>query len=125
MGIMIIVSLQILFAGPFLLGETTPYDYLVRSKLLGHARNGAGWSPQEYDHLAAVKGLSVFWTFLPDEYYYDYKWGLTLWSKIGIPALNFIFFFVKNNALWDCLINLDAFLKMKPDQPIKLVAKQR
>lgn len=81
-------------AYPFIAGDSTVKDYIERSKLTGAGRNGIQNSPAFYDYLAAHKSLTMFWTFLTDEQYYD-KTILADTVKILIPVLNVWFFFVR------------------------------
>lgn len=94
------------------------------SKLLGHGRQGIAFSEEFWDHVAAHKSLSMFWAFLPDDKYYG-KEGIGWWSKVIIPSSNVFFFFIRNNALWGCLDNLYAFLKLKPDSTGPLAPEKR
>lgn len=52
-GISIILGFQITVALPFILGDSTVYDYIVRSKLLGHGREGIAYAAEFWDYLAA------------------------------------------------------------------------
>jgi hypothetical protein len=87
------------------MGDSTVQDYIIRSKLTGAGRNGIQGSAEFWDYLAAHKGLSIFWTFLSDEVYFD-KSAFSDKVKIGILAVNVWFFFVRKNCLWQCLDNL-------------------
>ena len=98
-----LVGFQIVIALPFLL--TAPLDYLIRSKLTGAGRNGIQGSAAFWDYLAAHQSLSIFWTFLPEELYFD-KSKLANTVKLVIPAVNVWFFFVRKNCLPKCLHNL-------------------
>ena len=119
-----IVGFQIVVSLPFVLGDSTVYDYIVRSKLLGHGRQGIAFAEEFWDYLAAHKTLSILWRFVPDKYYYDRNY-LSFYTKLGLPTLNVFFFFVRKNALWGCLSNLKEFLQLRADPGASLTAKQR
>ena len=88
------VGFQVLIALPFLLGETTVADYLHRSKLTGAGRNGVQGSAAFWDYLAAHQELSIFWTFLDNESYFN-KDILSKRVKMAIPLVNVWFSFVQ------------------------------
>ena len=119
-----IVGFQIFISLPFVLGESTVYDYIVRSKLLGHGRQGIAFAAEFWDYLAAHQTLSIFWRFIPDKWYHDRNY-LSFFTRIAQPGLNVFYFFIHNNALWACLSNLMEFLKLRPDPGTSLTAKQR
>ena len=113
--IAIIVAFQVLIALPFVLNDSTVEDYLVRSKLTGAGRNGIAHSEEFWDYLAARKTLTIFWDFVPGDFYYA-RDGLAKYCKIGIVSMNVWHFFIKQGALMPCINNLIDFLKCKPDK---------
>ena len=112
----ILVGFQILVSLPFILTETTIADYLERSKLTGAGRNGIGFAEPYFDYLAAHQTLTIFWRFVPENFYYDPE-GLAKHCKIGIVALNIYHFFIRKGALITCLTNLKDFLTGNQDKP--------
>lgn len=89
-----LIGFQIFLALPFLMGETTPRNYIHRSKLTGAGRNGIQGAAEFWDYLAAHKELSIFWTFVSDEVYFN-KHKLSVRVKLGILAANVWYFFGK------------------------------
>ena len=79
-------------------GETSVADYLTRSKLTFEGRNGVAFAEKFWDYLAAEKPTSIFWTFLPDEVYYDQD-KLAKFSRISILTLNVWHFFVRKGCI--------------------------
>ena len=94
---------------PFLLGETSISDYIIRSKLTGAGRNGIAFSEEFWDYLASMQHLSIFWTFVPNEFYYDRN-GLAKYARIGMLGLNVFHFFIRKGCLKKCLVNLFDFI---------------
>ena len=98
-----------------MLGETTVADYIMRSKLTGAGRNGIAFAEDFWDYLAAHKGLSIFWHYLPDDIYFT-KAYLATFCRIMMPLLNVFHFFVRKNAFPECWANLMSFLQLKEDK---------
>jgi len=98
------------------MGETSVEDYIVRSKLTGAGRKGASNSLEHWDYLAADKPLSIFWTFLSWDCYYD-RTCMADPVKIGILVVNVYHFFVRKWCLPQCLNNL--FKTFNPPAGIK------
>ena len=104
-SIVIIIAVQVLVALPFVLGDTPVKTYIEMSKLTGQGRNGRNDAPVEYDYLAAVKNLSIFYTWIPDEIYYDKKRFADRLFPLMI-LVNIWHFFVRKWCLPKCLENL-------------------
>jgi len=115
MSLLIIVSFQIIIALPFVLSETSVKDYISRSKLTGEGRNGVAFAAEYWDYLAAHKDLTIFWSFLSEEMYYNKAYLATM-CRIMMPALNVYHFFIRKNAFPECWANLMSFLQLKPDK---------
>ena len=107
-SVFLVVAYQVLLAAPFLEifgGETSIRDYVWMSKLTGAGRDGNQGAGEFFNFVAATQGLSIFWTWMPEEFYYNF-WGLGIFSKIAIPTVNAWFFFGTKNCLPECLDNL-------------------
>lgn len=103
--VILILSIQVIVALPFLLGETSVSVYLEKSKLTGQGRNQFAYAEAFYDYLAADYYHSIFWRFVPEEIYFD-QTRFACYLKPLILVLNVYHFFVRKNALPQCLINL-------------------
>jgi hypothetical protein len=84
---------------PFLLGESTISDYIIRSKLTGAGRNGIAHAAAFWDYLAAHKDLSIFWTFLSERVYFD-KALFSDKVKIGMLFVNIYHFFLRKGCFY-------------------------
>ena len=113
-SIVIIVGFQVLISLPFVLGDSTVSDYIVRSKLTGAGRNGIAYSAEFWDYMASHKSLTIFWKYTEENFYYARN-GLSYWCMRCLLVLNIYHFFIRKNALVGCLNNLMSFLKMNPD----------
>lgn len=111
-NIFIVVGFQVLIALPFILNGSTVKDYLVRSKLTGSGRQGIGYAAEFWDYLAAPPPLSIFWTFL-DEQFYMRRDGLALHVKAGMFVANIYHFFFRKQLIIDCFLMLNEVLSLK------------
>ena len=85
-----------LIALPFVMGDSTIEDYIHRSKLTGAGRNGIAGAAKFWDFLAAHKDLSILWTFLPDDIYFDQDGEpFSKKCKAGMLFCNIWYFFVR------------------------------
>lgn len=100
--VVLIVGFQVVISLPFVLGETTVADYIHRSKLTGAGRNGIAGAALFWDYLAAHRSLSIFWTFIDEETYFD-KSAMADKLKIGLIGMNIYHFFFKQKCLIPCL----------------------
>lgn len=99
------IIFQIIISLPFILGDTPISDYIEMSKFTGAGRNGRGVYPAVYDYMGAAHDHSIFWSWVPVELYNDKEhFGDRL--KISILLINVWHFFIKQNALPQCLSNL-------------------
>ena len=90
---------------PFLLGESTLQDYIIRSKLTGAGRNGIATTMKFFDFVAALHDRTIFWSWVPMEVYYT-KELLADRLKIAMLFFNIYHFFVKKWAFPQCWKNL-------------------
>lgn len=108
-----------MIATPFcLFGETTVADYIHRSKLTGAGRNGVAGAAAFWDYLAAHQELSIFWTFIPSDVYFN-KEAFSDKVKIGMVVANIWHFFIRKGALVPCFQNLFATFDSKKTYGIK------
>ena len=92
----IILGFQVLIALPFLMGESTVEDYIIRSKLTGAGRNGIATIFKYWDFLAALPGSSILWTFVPPEIWFEEEGEpFSKKCKAGILFCNVWNFFVR------------------------------
>ena len=87
------------------MGNSTLHDYIERSKLTGAGRNGIAGAAAFWDYLAAHQDLSIFWTFIPWEIYFNKE----LFSdrvKIAMLFCNVWNFFIRQNSFPRCISNL-------------------
>lgn len=104
-SIVIMIVFQIIVSLPFILGDTPVADYIEMSKFTGAGRNGRGIYNPAYDYMGSDHAQTIFWSFVPIDLYLDKeRFGDRL--KMGILLINIWHFFVKQNALWQCLTNL-------------------
>lgn len=94
-----------MIALPFVLTETSLDDYIIRSKLTGAGRNGIQDGDEHWDYVASHVGLSIFWTFLPHDFYFA-RHGMARWVRIAMIVLNIYHFFVGQKCTSRCLENL-------------------
>ena len=96
-AIVFIIVYQIVIALPFVLGNSTVYDYIQRSKLTGAGRDGIAGAAMFWDYLAAHQDLSILWTFIPNEIYFVKE----LFSdrvKMAMLFCNIWNFFIRQNC---------------------------
>lgn len=102
-----------IIALPFcLFGESTVNDYIIRSKLTGAGRNGIAGAAAFWDYLAAHQSLSIFWTFIPEETYFN-KEAFSDKVKIGMVVCNIWHFFFRKWAIVPCFQNLFSTFDFK------------
>lgn len=100
--IVLIIGFQVIIALPFcLFGESTVADYIQRSKLTGAGRNGIAGAAAFWDYLAAHQSLSILWTFIPEETYFN-KEAFSDKVKIGMVVCNIWHFFIRKWAIVPC-----------------------
>ena len=80
-------------------------DYIHRSKLTGAGRNGVADSARFWDYMAAHRGLSIFWHFIDEDYYFDEN-GLNKVLKIALLGVNVYHFFFRKWCITKCVKNL-------------------
>lgn len=81
------------------------HDYIERSKLTGAGRNGIAGAEEYWDYLAAVQVLSILWTWIPEDIYFNKE----LFSdrvKLAMVIFNIWNFFVRQNCFPRCWTNL-------------------
>lgn len=108
----IIISFQIVIALPFLLGETSISDYLIRSKFTGQGRNGIDGADEIWDYLAAHIDNSMLFTWVPYDCYQDRTCMADRLFPL-ILIINVYHFFIRKWCTVQCFKNL--FDTFKPD----------
>jgi len=88
----------------FLMRDTDAY--ILDSRLFGHG-------PGKQDLVGAKFENSIYWTFLSREQYYSQEFNNQL--KIGMVALNVFYFFIRQNCLTQCILNVFAPFVPKRD----------
>ena len=78
---------------PFIMGDTTISEYLLRSRFAGGGRNGIGQADEKFDNVAAHKDHTIFWYWLPESQYYSKEWNDYL--KLSILIANVYNFFIR------------------------------
>mmetsp|Transcript_13063 Transcript_13063/g.22047 ORF Transcript_13063/g.22047 Transcript_13063/m.22047 type:complete len:218 (+) Transcript_13063:559-1212(+) len=119
MSLVIILGFQVLIALPFVLNESSVADYIQRSKLTGAGRNGIAHAAAFWDYLAAHQSLSLFWTFLPEEVYFD-KSRMADPLKVAQLTLNVYHFFLRKWCLPQCFTNLFRTFDSKHTQTLTI-----
>ena len=79
--------------------------YIHRSKLTGAGRDGIAGAAEFWNYLAAHRDLSIFWTFISEETYFN-KEAFADKLKIGMVLVNIYHFFFRKMCLIPCLTNL-------------------
>ena len=100
--IAIIIGFQVLIALPFSLFDES-------SVVSGAGRIGVAGDATFSNYLV---GLSIFWTFIPEEVYFN-KEAFSDKVKIGMVAANIWHFFFRKWALVPCFQNLFATFDFK------------
>jgi hypothetical protein len=97
---------------PFVLTESSLGDYLVRSRLTGAGRNGIQGADEHWDYVAADIGSSIFWKFLPRDFYYA-RSGMARYCGLAQVGLNIYHFFIRQQCAPRCLENLSKTFDFK------------
>jgi hypothetical protein len=122
--IVVIIGMQVLMALPFILGESTVADYLLRSKLTGQGRNGIATTFKAFDFVAALHDRTLFFSWVPIEIYYN-KELMADRLKVGMLFFNVYHFFVKKWAFPTCWKNLMDTFSSVPYKGIQSKAQLR
>lgn len=112
---------------PFVLGEENNYTpvktYIEMSKFTGAGRNGRNDADPRYDYLAAIKGLSILYTWVPDEIYED----KAKFADRLFPCMIFIniwHFFIRKWSFPRCWENLMKTFDFKRNEGLEIKTNQ-
>lgn len=124
LSVFLILLYQAVIAAPFLLSETSWKEYRIRSKLTGAGRYGIQGSEPFWDYLAARQFLSITFTWVPHDVYYN-KRALADKCQVFLRLFNIWFFFIRKNCFPQCFRNLwNTFSCSKDKQPTGVATHQ-
>lgn len=96
-GFLVAFAVQYVLGFLFLMRDTD--SYILDSRLFGHG-------PGKQDLVGAKYENSIYWTFVSRELYYSQAFNNQL--KLGMLAMNAVYFFMRQNCFLQCVLNVFA-----------------